>query len=135
MAHWRSALIGIGAAALFACGSGEQTQPSQMSEPQPITQVDPTVNVCPLFGGSLIIPLDIGPAVSSQIAVRATDPDGDDAALVYDWSASSGTFSRPDQPTTAYRCSALGAQALRVRARDPRGCFNSLVLNVNCIDH
>jgi hypothetical protein len=29
----------------------------------------------------------------------------------------------------------LGSQALRVRARDERGCYGSLVLNVNCVDH
>ena len=131
----RSILASLGACALLGCGSGEQTQPTQAADPQAFTQIDPTINVCPAFGGALVIPLDIGPNVLAQLVVHATDPDGNSAALAYDWSAPSGTFSDPNQPTTTYRCSAPGAQALQVRARDERDCYGSLILNVNCLDH
>jgi hypothetical protein len=90
----RSSLLCIGAVAAFGCGSGEQTDPSGASSTQPFVQVDPTVNVCPVFSGSLVIPLDIGPGVNAEIAVRASDPDGNDASLVYDWSAPSGRSRR-----------------------------------------
>lgn len=133
MAAPRCFLLALCACALFGCGSGEQVSGAPSGEP--FTTVDPTINVCPHFAASLVIPLDIAPTVAAQIVVRATDPDGNSAGLVYDWSASSGTFSKPDQPTTTYRCSELGPQALHVSARDEQGCAGILALNVNCIDH
>jgi hypothetical protein len=131
----RSSLICIGALASCGCGSGDQTDPAPASNAQPFVQVEPTINVCPVFSDSLVIPLDIGPGVTAEIAVRASDPHGNDASLIYDWSAPSGTFSEPDRPVTAYRCAALGQQALQVRALDLRGCTGSLLIDVNCIDH
>jgi hypothetical protein len=129
----RLTLFGLGACALFGCGTGEQTPVPDLADAQPYVQIDPTVNVCPTFDASLVIPLDIPPKASAQIVVRATDPDGDSAAIIYDWTAPSGSFSNPNRSTTTYSCAALGPQALRVSALDERSCASSLVINVDCI--
>lgn len=130
----RSALCGT--LLLFGCGSGEQPGNSgQTAPPQPFVQVDPTINVCPRFGGSLIIPEDISPGLQAEVAVIADDPDGSNARLVFSWTASAGLFSAADRPTTGYTCSEAGPQVLNISARDPLGCTSSLALNVTCLAH
>jgi hypothetical protein len=125
----------LSACALFGCGSGEQTPSPDLSAPeQPYIQVDPTINVCPTFAGSLVIPEDIGPGVAAEIVILVNDPDGPNAKLAFSWSAMSGVFSKPDRPTTSYTCDALGPEALTIAARDVAGCTNKLTLNVVCVD-
>jgi len=64
--------------------------------------------------------------------VLATDPDGPDSSLAYQWTASSGVFSNPRAPATRYSCTEAGPQQLRVRALDRLGCHSELELDVTC---
>jgi hypothetical protein len=122
-----------GACTLLACGSAPQTDSTEPADTRTFIEIEPAVNVCPVFDRALIIPLDILPSVSAELAVYATDPDGSDASLIYSWSSPSGTFSTPNLPVTTYHCSALGRQVLTVTAEDVHGCRVDLALNVNCI--
>jgi hypothetical protein len=133
VARLRSIVLCVGACTLAACGSAPQTDSTEPADSWTFIEVDPAVNVCPVFDRALIIPLEIPPSVSAELVVYATDPDGSDASLVYSWSAPSGTFSTPNLPATTYHCSALGPQALNVTAQDVRDCRVDLTLDVNCI--
>ena len=131
MFHFRLVLI-CAAACAFGCGSPQQVDTTQ-ADPQTFVEIIPAINVCPVFDRSLIIPVDISPSVAAEVVVKATDPDGNDATLSYSWAASSGSFSKPDRPTTTYRCAELGPQVLNVTAEDVRGCRSQLALAVKCI--
>jgi hypothetical protein len=122
-----------GACALAACGSAPQTDSTEPADTRTFIEIDPAVNVCPVFDRALIIPLDIPPNVPAKLAVYATDPDGSDASLTYSWSSQAGTFATPKLAATLYYCSALGPQVLTVTTEDLRGCRVDLALNVNCI--
>jgi hypothetical protein len=133
VADVRSILTSVVACAVFGCGASPQVDTPQSTDSKPLVAFDPEINVCPVFEGMLVIPLDIPPNVPAQIIVKVTDPDGIDAALTYEWSAPSGNFSDPKSPITAYRCAELGPQALRVTAEDVVGCGRSTELNVSCV--
>lgn len=133
MSRLRSIVLCVGACTLVACGSAPQTDSIEPADSRTFIEVDPAVNVCPVFDRALIIPVDIPPSVSAQLVVYASDPDGSDASLAYGWSAPSGTFSTPNRPATTYHCLALGPQVLNVTAEDVRGCRVDLALDVNCI--
>ena len=125
-------LLGFSAYALIGCGSAPQTEFTQDADSGVVVEIVPAVNVCPYFERALIIPQAIAPGVSAVIVVKATDPDGVDSSLVYDWSAASGSFSTPNRPTTTYKCGALGAQVLTATAEDVHGCRGQLALDVTC---
>lgn len=120
----------------FGCGSGTEQVfvPDRAADAGPSVQLYPTVNVCPVFNQSLINPRSIPPDASAEVIVFATDPDGLDSSLVFDWTASSGSFSEPKSSATLYRCAARGPQILYVRALDRLGCSNELDLDVTCLD-
>ncbi len=119
---------------LLACGGADH-----VSVPEPPdadagpTKVNSDVNVCPVFGGSLVMPQRIGPSEAALIIVRASDPDSADSSLIYAWSAASGTFSANDRPVTNYRCSEPGTESLTVTAKDAHGCISSLTIDVECV--
>jgi len=117
----------------LACGAADHAP-----TPEPAVSADPTevqsgVNVCPRFGGSLVMPQRILPDEASVITVSATDPDAPDSLLVYSWSASSGTLSSSDKPVTIYHCTRVGAEQLTVVARDRGGCTIELKIDVECV--
>lgn len=120
---------------LCSCGSGESARavPNGDEQPKPVA-LSPSVNQCPTLRGSLVLPVEIPPAVDAAVFVQATDPDGDSNSIVYAWSADSGTFSRPESPYTTYRCSEPGPRALRLSARDSSGCFRTFDVNVRCLE-
>jgi len=121
--------------ALLGCGADEHTQIPPVGDGLTTLQLDPTLNECPRFTQSLVIPQAIPPRLSAEVVVIATDPDGLDSAIQYTWSAPSGSFTEPKQPTTRYGCDARGTQvALRLDAVDGRGCQSRLALVVNCLD-
>jgi len=127
--------FGIGLVLLLGCGAAEQTDsgPGAPPESSGLTDFDPAVNVCPHFEGSLILPQTVLEGEYAFIAVRATDPDADDLSLTYRWSAPSGEFSSPLEPTTEYRCAVGGVQPLTVVASDLRSCDVELQLDITCI--
>ncbi len=120
---------------LLGCGSGTaQVLGPDQTDAGPSLQVYPTVNVCPVFNQSLINPRSIGPDASAEVVVFASDPDGLNSSLAFEWTASSGSFSEPKLPATLYRCDARGPQVLYVRALDRLGCSTELDLDVTCSD-
>jgi len=119
---------------LLGCGAGDQAQ-TFASDDAPIQlKINPTLNECPTFTQSLVIPQSIPPRFSAAVVVIANDPDGPNAALEYSWSASSGAFTDTKQPTTRYGCEARGRQILKLDARDARGCQSRLAIAVDCVD-
>lgn len=128
----RSILIGVGACSTFACGAAPQADTPEDAA-APFVSFDPAFNVCPTFSGALVIPLDIAPNARAHIILKASDPDGLDSTLSYEWRAPTGSFSDAESAVTEYYCGALGPQALEATARDVRGCSRSLELDVTCI--
>lgn len=118
-----------------ACGSGDNARfvPDRADE-KAVADVTPEVNLCPTFRGYLVLPGEIPPAVDAAVFVQAIDPDGNADSLVYAWSADSGTFSRPEQPYTTYRCGDSGPRTLHLSARDPSGCFGHFDVEVRCLE-
>jgi len=127
-----SLLIGV---LCCACGSAEHGQFEPAREQPQQVDFESTINVCPAFQGSAASPIDIPPDQPSQILVLASDPDGLDSKLQFQWSADSGSFSRPKRSLTEYRCGKPGPMLLKVVARDSEGCESSLSVNVTCLDH
>ena len=121
------------ACTLLGCGAGDYVSGDEPPPTQPFVQVDPNVNQCPVFRRSLVIPFDIAPTQQAAVIVQATDPDSYAANLAYDWRATSGRFSKVDEPVTFYECEGFGAQVLTVRARDQNGCSGRLEIDVNCM--
>jgi len=117
---------------LLGCGANDHVPSADDGLVQ--FQVDPDANECPTFIQSLVIPQAIRPRFSAEAAVVVTDPDGPDSALEYTWSASSGSFTEPKQPTTRYGCEERGLQVLKLLAVDRPGCAARLTLIVNCLD-
>ena len=119
---------------LFGCGSADHVLvPSQQEPDASRADVSSAVNVCPVFGGSLVMPQRIRPNESSSITVRVTDPDAPSAQLVFQWSAPSGSFSASDESVTTYRCGELGSIVLTMTARDRVGCVSQQRIDVECV--
>ena len=120
--------------ALLGCGANDHADLFPDDDGKIRLQIDPTVNECPTFTQSLVIPQAIPPRFSAEVVVIATDPDGPNAAIEYTWSASSGSFTDLKQPITRYGCEARGLQVLKLDAVDARRCDARLALVVNCLD-
>ena len=124
-------LAGFG---LLGCGADDHAWGASSGDGVVQLEVDPSLNECPTFTQSLVIPQAIRPRFSAEVAVIATDPDGPNSALEYTWSASSGSFTDLKQPFTRYGCEARGMQVLKLHAVDALGCQSRLALVVNCLD-
>jgi hypothetical protein len=120
--------------ASFGCGANDHVQLGPDDDGQIRLQINPTLNECPTFTQSLVIPQAIPPRFSAEVVVIATDPDGPNSAIEYTWSASSGSFTDLKQPFTRYGCEARGLQLLKLDAVDARGCTSRLALAVDCLD-
>lgn len=136
MTRLRSFLLSLSFAsvALLGCGASDQAQVPSGDDGQVQFKVDPSLNECPTFTQSLVIPQAIRPRFSAEVVVIATDPDGPNSAIEYTWSASSGSFTDLKQPFTRYGCEASGLQVLKLAAVDSLGCRSQLALAVNCLD-
>ena len=129
----RLLVAAVSFAFLAGCGSADETRAAQ-DEPQDTdVSVHPAINVCPHFEGAYILPQSIPLGSSALIGVRAVDPDASYLHLKFSWSATSGTFSDPDRPTTEYRCDALGDQSLTVVAVDASRCDAEYHIVVTCL--
>ena len=125
---------GFAVCGLLGCGAAEPGTTPAPGDGDTHLQIAPTYNLCPRFAQSLVIPQAIKPRMVAEVVVIATDPDGLDSALAYDWSASSGSFTDPKQPTTGYGCVERGRQVLRLDASDALGCRAALNLEVTCLE-
>jgi hypothetical protein len=119
----------------LSCGTADHVaaRPPPDQDASADTQVASKVNVCPRFDGSLALPQKITPDQTAVLLVTASDPDGNDAQLVFTWSAPNGSFNPSDKPVTNYNCSKLGVQQLTISARDEQGCSSALSLSVECV--
>lgn len=135
MFRHQCALLGLSFAALLLIGCGASGKPdaSDSAGANTLVQITPTANACPAFVQSLVIPQTIKPGAVADVIVIASDPDGPQSGVAFDWSASSGTFSSSDRPVTRYRCLATGSQQLHVGATDELGCRAELTLPVICL--
>jgi hypothetical protein len=129
-------VVFFGSICLGACSGkpGDQDQPAPKG-PGHLRVGGDFNNVCPTIDSYLLIPQDIEPGASSEIKVRASDPDDRGAGLHFAWHATSGTFSNAELPETTYTCAAAGAQVLTLRVSDARDCVRELGLDVNCLEH
>lgn len=95
------------------------------------TVVNAQVNVCPvmthLFAGPVIVD-DRDPVA---VEVEVTDADGD--PILYEWSATRGTFDNPSARETLYHCDGFGAARLKIRATDGGSCPVESEFHVNCV--
>jgi hypothetical protein len=123
----------VSVACLLGCGSADETRTVKPDDEAHTLEFTPTLNLCPHFEGSFILPQTIAPGAVALLGVRAVDPDGDDLAISYGWSALSGAFTKPDRPVTEYSCDALGDQPLNVTATDSANCDATLQVSVTCL--
>jgi hypothetical protein len=117
---------------VLGCGSADETRTVRDDDPETI--VEPFINVCPKFHGALAVPKTLLLGEYAVVAGYATDPDGPDARLRYEWTASSGELSNPDGAATEYRCSEVGDQILSLVARDELDCAAYMDIEMYCIE-
>ncbi len=115
----------------IGCGAADATRAVQ-GDPPADTQLATTVNTCPSFAYSMILPQAIRASETAIAVALGTDPDSDDSLLTYQWSATSGDFGHPKDPLTEYTCADAGPQVLSVTTSDPDGCENNLDFDVVC---
>ncbi len=122
-------------ALVLGCGAADETRTAR-EEPidDSLLNVAGNVNICPHFLGSLVLPQSISAGQTAVIIARAVDPDGDDAALTFDWNASAGTLSETVRSATKYSCTDTGGQVLTVVTKDARDCHVALDIDVACLD-
>ncbi len=66
-------------------------------------------------------PNEVLPSGSCQITCHATDPDGDDDELIYDWSASAGEITGEGATVNWTAPDSAGSYKVTVTVTDPRG--------------
>jgi hypothetical protein len=113
------------------CGSADSTRAERALQPDPV-DVSTEVNLCPRFAYAMILPQALRLDEEASVVALATDPDSDDALLLYAWSATSGDFDDPSNAWAQYRCAAPGNQVLSVTTSDPDGCENRLDFEISC---
>lgn len=116
---------------LLACGAADSTKAERDDVAEPV-DVTTSVNQCPTFAYSMVLPQALRPGEAATVVAFATDPDSDDTLLRYNWSATSGAFDEPDAAFALYRCAATGPQVLSVTTSDPNGCEKHLEFGVSC---
>lgn len=127
----RALALGLTATLLAACGSADSARAQRTLPPEPI-DVSTEVNLCPSFAYAMILPQALRLDEEASVVALATDPDSDDAELLYAWSATSGDFDDPTNAWAQYRCSGPGRQVLSVTTSDPEGCAKRLDFEITC---
>lgn len=104
----------------------------EVPAPAAPTPPAPPPNRAPVFNGPIQAnPSVVEPGQTSNLGAPAADPDGDQ--ITYMWSATGGTFSTMDGPSTIWTApNAPGDYQLTVTARDSRGgvATNSTTIRV-----
>ncbi len=127
----RALALGLTATLLTACGSADSTRAERALPSDPVG-VSTEVNLCPTFAYAMILPQALQLDEEASVVAFATDPDSDDAQLLYAWTATAGDFNDPSSAWAQYRCAAPGDQVLSVTASDPDGCEKRLDFEINC---
>lgn len=118
---------------LLGCGAAENVLTAREDAPEDVP-IDSSVNACPSFAFSMVLPKALRLGELATVMAYATDADSDDTKLSYAWLATSGSFAEPARGLTSYSCTDAGPQVLTVTTWDPDGCENSLDLDVTCAE-
>jgi hypothetical protein len=91
---------------------------------------------CPVLTSWVISPLQTSsPRGVISVAAAASDADAGDR-LMYDWTATAGSFTDPRAFATHYTCTKPGEQTLTFRVSDdhhPEPCSSWVDVSVNCV--
>ena len=87
-------------------------------------------NNCPAITSYTGAPATVSVGGSITVSVSASDPDGD--ALMFGWTAPSGTFGDTGAPVTTFTCTASGPVPLTMTITDGQ-CPTSIRLPVSCV--
>jgi len=108
---------------LAACGSADSTSAAREERQKPQeARIASAINSCPTFQFSLILPEVIHEGEIANVVAFASDPGSGESSIRYEWSATSGEFDTPHDPSSQYTCSDSGPQVLSVTASDREGC-------------
>jgi hypothetical protein len=87
--------------------------------PQPGTaDLNGTFNVCPYIDAVLALPDHAAIGGSVELHGSARDPDDPNAALTYEWTASSGVLMDATAPVTLLRCTEPGVALIGLKVSD-----------------
>lgn len=87
-------------------------------------------NGCPRITSYTGAPATVAVGGSVNVSVSATDPDGD--ALMFGWTAASGTFGDTGAPVTTFTCTASGPVTLTMTITDGQ-CPSTITLPISCV--
>ena len=92
----------------------------------------PFQNSSPVITAVTVQESPVAPDTKDQVAVTATDADSsDEAALVYQWTATQGVFDDPTAATTNWNSPSVdGTYSLTVTVTDPHGAFAAVSFEV-----
>ena len=125
--------IALASLLLVACGAADATRAERDELAAPV-DVSGSVNQCPSFAYSMVLPQALRPGEMAMVAAFATDPDSDDTKLRYLWSATSGDFDEPAAAVALYTCADTGPQVLSVTTADPNGCEKRIDFGISCAE-
>lgn len=93
------------------------------------------LNLCPVIDGVATGPGPAAVGVASSLSASGHDGDAGPQALVFHWSAASGSFGSPDAAATTFTCAAPGPVVVTVSATDgdpAAACADRLSLTLTC---
>jgi len=123
----RAVLILLAAAGALLSACGDEHDPD-------VGKVTLTVrarNTCPRLTSWMAAPLQTSVGGAIDVSAGASDPDPGDH-LRYLWTASAGSFARPDAASTRYSCGAAGLQTITVQVSDDASCADAHLMAVRC---
>ncbi|HEY6475161.1 MAG TPA: PKD domain-containing protein [Polyangia bacterium] len=97
--------------------------------------VNGTVNICPTIDALSVSPSQVAVGSGVSLSGTAHDPDNGPAALAYQWTASSGTFSDATAQSPSFTCAAPGIATVTLTVSDgdsTSGCPATLSAQVVC---
>ncbi|MEO6602490.1 MAG: hypothetical protein ABIQ16_21590 [Polyangiaceae bacterium] len=97
--------------------------------------INGAINVCPTIDGISANPSEVTVGHSLALSVTAHDADAAPGALVYRWSATSGSFNDVGSPSPTFSCTAPGTFAVTVSASDgdpSASCADSSTVQITC---
>lgn len=95
-------------------------------------RVNGKLNVCAELTKVVVSPLETSVGSLIELSMEGRDAEGD--PLRYLWLASDGPISNPSSPRSVYGCQTAGAKFIEASVSDERGCIDSWVVEVRCVD-
>ncbi|HEV8550119.1 MAG TPA: 5'-nucleotidase C-terminal domain-containing protein [Polyangiaceae bacterium] len=97
--------------------------------------VNGVLNVCPIVDGVTAAPAEVSVGASLALEGQAHDTDRGPSALVYTWSATSGTLSDPNAQSPTFTCTTAGTATVTLTVGDGDSsplCSDSFSTDVSC---